>query len=70
MVDDDDAIHAGIRAGARGYVLKGSQPTEILQAILAVAGAKRYSARVAAGLERLLAHESAAARADPGTHAA
>jgi DNA-binding NarL/FixJ family response regulator len=56
MMDDDDAILAGIRAGARGYVLKGSEPTEILQAVLAVArGQAIFGAEVAAGLERLLA---------------
>jgi DNA-binding NarL/FixJ family response regulator len=56
MMDDDDAILAGIRAGARGYVLKGSQPTEILQAVLTVArGQAIFGAEVAAGLERLLA---------------
>jgi DNA-binding NarL/FixJ family response regulator len=56
MMDDDEAILAGIRAGARGYVLKGSQPTEILQAVLAVArGQAIFGAEVAAGLERLLA---------------
>jgi DNA-binding NarL/FixJ family response regulator len=56
MMDDDEAVLAGIRAGARGYVLKGSQPTEILQAVLAVArGQAIFGAEVAVRLDRLLA---------------
>lgn len=37
MMDDDDSLFAALRAGARGYVLKGSGPTEIERAIRAVA---------------------------------
>lgn len=36
MVEDDDAVFAAMRAGARGYVLKGSSQMEILNAIRAV----------------------------------
>lgn len=37
MIEDDDALFAAMRAGARGYLLKGSNRTEILNAIRAVA---------------------------------
>ena len=36
MMDEDDSVFAAMRAGARGYVLKGSQPAEILRAVVAV----------------------------------
>jgi DNA-binding NarL/FixJ family response regulator len=38
MFDDDDSVFAAMRAGARGYVLKGAQQDEIVRAIHAVAG--------------------------------
>src|SRR5258705_7878651 len=34
---DDDSIFAAMRAGARGYLLKGAEPEETLRAIRAVA---------------------------------
>jgi DNA-binding NarL/FixJ family response regulator len=37
MVDDDDAVLAALRAGARGYVLKGAPSDEISAAIRTVA---------------------------------
>lgn len=37
MADDDTSLRAALRAGARGYTLKGSPPGEILSAIRAVA---------------------------------
>ena len=33
---DDDSVYAAMRAGARGYVLKGAEPEELLRAIHAV----------------------------------
>jgi DNA-binding NarL/FixJ family response regulator len=36
MFDDDDAVFAALRAGARGYLLKGALKPEILRAIRAV----------------------------------
>jgi DNA-binding NarL/FixJ family response regulator len=36
MVEDDDAVFAAMRAGARGYLVKGSTQVEILNAIRAV----------------------------------
>jgi DNA-binding NarL/FixJ family response regulator len=38
MLEDDASIFAAMRAGARGYVLKGANHHELLQAIRAVAG--------------------------------
>lgn len=38
MHEDDDTVLAAMRAGARGYLLKGADQTEILRAITAVAG--------------------------------
>ncbi|KKZ74600.1 LuxR family transcriptional regulator [Streptomyces showdoensis] len=37
MLDDDDAVFASMRAGARGYLLKGAAPAEIERAVRAVA---------------------------------
>jgi DNA-binding NarL/FixJ family response regulator len=37
MVDDDDTVFAAMRAGARGYVLKGSTGEEIAAAVTTVA---------------------------------
>lgn len=37
MLDDDDSVFASMRAGARGYLLKGAAPDEIERAIRAVA---------------------------------
>jgi DNA-binding NarL/FixJ family response regulator len=48
MHADDDSIVAAMRAGARGYVLKGADKTELVRAILAVAdGQAVYGAAVA-----------------------
>lgn len=37
MLDDDDSVFASMRAGARGYLLKGADPGEIERAVRAVA---------------------------------
>jgi DNA-binding NarL/FixJ family response regulator len=37
MLEDDTSVFAALRAGARGYVLKGAGPDEILRAVTAVA---------------------------------
>jgi DNA-binding NarL/FixJ family response regulator len=36
MMDDEDSVFAAVRAGARGYLLKGARRQEILRAIEAV----------------------------------
>lgn len=37
MLEDDTSVLAAMRAGARGYILKGAHPDQILRAITAVA---------------------------------
>ncbi|MEV5692640.1 response regulator transcription factor [Micromonospora globbae] len=37
MLDDDDSVFAALRAGARGYLLKGAAPAEVERAVRAVA---------------------------------
>ncbi len=56
MFDDDDSVFAAMRAGARGYVLKGATQEEIVRAIRAVAaGEAIFSPSVAS---RVLAYLS------------
>jgi DNA-binding NarL/FixJ family response regulator len=38
MLEDDDSLFAAMRAGARGYILKGADKAEVLRTITAVAG--------------------------------
>jgi DNA-binding NarL/FixJ family response regulator len=48
MHEDDEALFGALRAGARGYLLKGADREEIVRAVLAVAaGDAVYSANVA-----------------------
>ena len=42
MFEDDDSVFAAMRAGARGYVLKGADQDEILKVIRAVAGGEAF----------------------------
>ncbi|MEV6813200.1 response regulator transcription factor [Micromonospora sp. NPDC051296] len=37
MADDDDSVFAALRAGARGYVLKGARRVEIIRSVRVVA---------------------------------
>jgi DNA-binding NarL/FixJ family response regulator len=37
MLEDDTALYAAMRAGARGYIVKGSDPDEIIRSLTAVA---------------------------------
>ncbi|QYC37833.1 Transcriptional regulatory protein DegU [Nonomuraea coxensis DSM 45129] len=58
MHEDDDTVLAAMRAGARGYLLKGADQTEILRAITAVAGGEvifgqALAARVSGYFSRL-----------------
>lgn len=63
MVDDDDTVVAAMRAGARGYVLKGATGEEIVAAIRTVAtGGAVFGAGVAA---QVLALTSSAADREP-----
>ncbi len=36
MVEDDDSVFAAVRAGARGYLLKGAAPEDIVRAVRSV----------------------------------
>jgi DNA-binding NarL/FixJ family response regulator len=57
MFDDDDSVFAAMRAGARGYVLKGAEQQEIARAIMAVAaGEAIFGPAVAAPGAGLLRH--------------
>jgi DNA-binding NarL/FixJ family response regulator len=54
MFEDDVSVFAALRAGARGYVLKGADQDEIVRAIEAVAhGESIFGAAIA---ERMLLH--------------
>jgi DNA-binding NarL/FixJ family response regulator len=49
MLDDDESVFAALRAGARGYLLKGAAPAELERAVRAVAnGEVLLGPRVAA----------------------
>jgi DNA-binding NarL/FixJ family response regulator len=53
MFDDDDSVFAAMRAGARGYLLKGAGHDELVRAILAVAdGGVILGSRVARRMQR------------------
>jgi DNA-binding NarL/FixJ family response regulator len=64
MFEDDDSVFAAMRAGARGYVLKGADGAETLQAIRAVA---RGEAIFGPSIVRRLTQYFAASRQEPGT---
>jgi DNA-binding NarL/FixJ family response regulator len=51
MLEDDASIFAAMRAGARGYLLKGADPSEVLSVIRAVAeGQALFGPAIAARL--------------------
>jgi DNA-binding NarL/FixJ family response regulator len=63
MVDDDDTVVAALRAGARGYVLKGATGEEIAAAVRTVAaGGAVFGAGVAAQVLTLIAEGSSNAQ--------
>lgn len=69
MVDDDDTVVAALRAGARGYVLKGAPGDEIIAAVRTVAaGGAVFGAGVAAQVLSLTASKptTAAPSTDDG----
>jgi DNA-binding NarL/FixJ family response regulator len=62
MFEDNDSVFAAMRAGARGYVLKGADQEEMLRAIRAVArGEALFGTAVAARLQSFFAASRAAA---------
>jgi DNA-binding NarL/FixJ family response regulator len=65
MLEDDDTVFAAMRAGARGYLLKGADEAEVLRAIHAVAyGEAIFSPAIAARLIQFFA----SARPVPPVH--
>ncbi|HET7311265.1 MAG TPA: response regulator transcription factor [Mycobacteriales bacterium] len=65
MVDDDDTVMAALRAGARGYVLKGAPGEEIAAAVRTVAaGGAVFGAGVAAQVLTLTASPASATSQD------
>jgi DNA-binding NarL/FixJ family response regulator len=68
MHEDDEALFGALRAGARGYLLKGSDREEIVRAVLAVAsGDAVYSAGVARRIVEFFtsAHQTYASQVFP-----
>ena len=69
MLEDDDSLFSAIRAGARGYVLKGADKAEMLKSIRAVAeGEALFGPAIATRLLNLFHHRSAQPKS--GTQAA
>jgi len=65
MLDDDDSVFAALRAGARGYLLKGADHEEIRRAVhAAAAGEAIFGTGLAA---RVLAYFAAGSAAVPST---
>ncbi len=63
MFEDDDSVFSAMRAGARGYVLKGAPPSEILKVLRAVAaGDAHFGPEIA---RRLVSFFSTAKPASP-----
>jgi DNA-binding NarL/FixJ family response regulator len=63
MYDDDDFVFAAMRAGARGYLLKGADQEEIMRAIIAVgSGQAIFSPAIA---RRMMAYFSSVKAAVP-----
>jgi DNA-binding NarL/FixJ family response regulator len=54
MFEDDESVFAAMRAGARGYLLKGADLEEIVRAILAAAAGEAIFGREIAG--RVIEH--------------
>lgn len=65
MFEDDESVFAAMRAGARGYVLKGADQTEMLRAIRCAArGEALFGPAIAARLTRFFAAQRPAAQPD------
>ena len=66
MFEDDDSVFSAMRAGARGYVLKGADPSEILKVVRAVAEGEAYfGAEIARRLTDYFAAPRPATPAEP-----
>ena len=61
MFEDDDSVFSAMRAGARGYVLKGAPPSEILKVVRAVAaGEAHFGPEIARRLMSFFSEQSPA----------
>lgn len=57
MLEDDDSLFAAMRAGARGYILKGADKAEVLRTVAAVAeGQALFGPAIASRITRLFQH--------------
>jgi DNA-binding NarL/FixJ family response regulator len=66
MYDDDDSVFAAMRAGARGYLLKGAGHADIVQAIAAVGtGTAVFGPSIARRLIDFFAAQASTATAVP-----
>jgi DNA-binding NarL/FixJ family response regulator len=63
MYEDNDSVFAAMRAGAKGYLLKGADQAEIVRAIQAVASGEAIFGPAIA--ERVIRYFSASRVADP-----
>lgn len=64
MLEDDASVFSAMRAGARGYVLKGAQPDELVQTIRAVArGQVLFGPAIATRMMRFFNEQEAQFRA-------
>jgi len=60
MLEDDSSVFSAMRAGARGYVLKGAQPKELLGTIRAVAkGQALFGSAIATRMMRFFSEQNA-----------
>ena len=65
MFEDDDSVFAAMRAGARGYLLKGAEQDEIARAIsAAAAGEAIFGPEIA---QRIIAHFASGAGSTAAT---
>jgi DNA-binding NarL/FixJ family response regulator len=67
MYDDDASVFAAVRAGARGYLLKGADQADIVRAVAAVAGGEAiFGPSIARRIiDFFTAHRATAGPAEP-----
>ncbi len=66
MLEDDDSVFAAMRAGARGYVVKGADEAEMLRVVRAVAGGEAlFGPAIAERLMSFFSRAGSSANAQP-----